>query len=235
MEFVCYTKMAQLPKGADVLFEQAEKDSIFLSRAWFENLIATAPDEVQDILLACVVEADHLLAMLPMMHCNGNTWHALGYRYTSRYCILLAADNQPQILSCLTQGLNTLTFDGVLLEPVTEDDKNLNQLQQNMEATGFTCSRHFRFYNWVLEVRGQSYAEYMKERPGRLRNTIARKKRKLEREQNGAGQGSRFCIFKGNPLPHSSGMCWGAMPAYSGWHTMNTGSNIHQAHYSPVI
>jgi hypothetical protein len=196
MEFVCYPDLEQLPEGADVLFAKGEKSSIFFSRSWFENLVATAGNDVQDVLFACVVEKDKVLAILPVMNCTGNTWHSLRHRYTSLYTILLAENDQQQILKCLIQGLRSLPIDGLLLEPVAENDPDINSLQRGMEASGFSCSRSFRFYNWALKVQGQSYHEYMDARPSRLRNTIARKKRKLEREQ-----GYEVRLFSGDEVP----------------------------------
>ena len=55
-------------------------------------------------------------------------------------------------------------------------------LQQAMESSGYTCFRKFRFYNWVHRLHGASFADYMAARPSRVRNTIARKQRRLERE-----------------------------------------------------
>ncbi len=198
MKFVCYTDLNQLPEGADVLFAQGEKASLFFSRPWFESLAATALEDTQEMLLACVVAEGNVLAILPMVKCAGNTLYPLRHRYTSLYSLLLAENDQPQILSCLVQGLNQLPFQGLIFEPVGDDDSKINSLQQAMESAGFECHRNFRFYNWILRVQGQSYEEYMATRPARLRNTIARKQRKLEREQS---YGLR--LFTGEEVPQA--------------------------------
>ena len=51
-----------------------------------------------------------------------------------------------------------------------------------MEASGYSCFRDFRFYNWFHRLGGESFSDYMAGRPSRVRNTIARKRRKLARE-----------------------------------------------------
>ncbi|HEY6094129.1 MAG TPA: GNAT family N-acetyltransferase, partial [Gallionellaceae bacterium] len=51
-------------------------------------------------------------------------------------------------------------------------------------------------YNWVHHLQGQSYQEYMAGRPATLLNTIARKKRKLEREH-----GYEIRLFTGAEVP----------------------------------
>jgi len=182
MKFVCYTDWDQLPDTANVLFEQGEKDSIFFSRPWFESLSIAALDGDQTMLLACVVAGDKVMAILPLAKNAGNTWYSLKHRYTPHFSLLLADDDQEQVLACLAEGLSRLPPLGLILEPVADDDSNLNSLQRAMESAGFTCSRTFRHYNWVYRVQGQSYEGYMASRPANLRNTIYRKKRKLERE-----------------------------------------------------
>ena len=202
MKFVCYTEWDQLPESANALFEQGEKDSIFFSRTWFENL-AAAPrgdggngDDDQTMVLACVVVGSKVMAILPLMKSAGNIGYSLRHRYTPLYSLLLANDNQQQVLTCLVQGLSQLPLDGLLLEPVADNDLNLDGLQRAMEVAGFSCDRVFRFYNWILRVQGQSYEDYMAARPAKQRNTISRKKRKLEREH-----GYDILLFTGDEVP----------------------------------
>ncbi len=202
MEFECFNDLHQLPESADTLFLQAEKDSMFFSRAWFENLTTTALDDSHTLLLACVVSGDNVLAILPLVKRNNDCLYSLKHRYTSLYTLLLADNDQHQILTCLLQGLSQLPFNSLLLEPIAENDSNINGLQQIMEVSGFTCHRSFRFYNWILRVQGQSFKDYMAARPTVLRNTIARKQRKLEREH-----GYNIRLFIGDEVPQ-------AMPDY---------------------
>ena len=198
MKFVCYTDWEQLPESANALFVQAEKDSLFFSRAWFECLTATALDDDHTLLLACVVDGDKVMAMLPLMQSAGNkTWYSLRHGFTPLYSLLLADDDQERVLSCLAQALSQLPVNGLLLEPVADDDCKLNGLQKSVATAGFNCEYRFRHYNWVYRLQGQSYEEYMAGRPARLRNTIARKKRKLEREH-----GYEIRLFTGDEVPH---------------------------------
>jgi hypothetical protein len=195
MEFICYAAWDQLPESADRLFERAARESLFSSRPWFENLIAHGPEDGKRLLLACVLEAGDLLAMLPLSQSEGGHYHALKHLYTSLYTPLLAESRQCAVLDCLAQGLRQLPVRSLQLDPVAEDDANLKNLQRAMERSGFSSQRYFRFYNWCHRVQGGSFAEYMAARPGRVRNTIARKKRKLEREH-----GYRIRLYTGSDL-----------------------------------
>ncbi|MGD2116823.1 MAG: GNAT family N-acetyltransferase [Chromatiales bacterium] len=139
-------------------------------------------EDDQAMLLACVVEAGQVLAILPLMKRHGDCCSALRHIYASLYSLLLAERNQQETLKCLVQGLSDLPVYSLRLEPLAENDRNMQQLQQAMEASGFECHRYFRFYNWIHRLQGQSFNDYLAARPARVRNTIARKQRKLERE-----------------------------------------------------
>jgi hypothetical protein len=197
MKFVYYTDWKQLPESANALFDQGEKDSIFFSRPWFENL-TTALDDDQAMVLACVVAGNKVMAILPLMKSAGNTWLSLKHRYTTHYSLLLADNDQQQVLACLVQGLNQLPLNALLLEPIADNDHRIDGMQQIMETAGFSCERLFRLYNWIYRVQGQSFEDYMAARPAKLRNTISRKKRKLDREH-----GYEIRLFSGDEVPQA--------------------------------
>ncbi len=184
MKFVCYTGWEQLPDSANELFATEEKTSLFLSRPWFENLTTAALDKNESMLLACVMSGSNIMAMLPLMQCGSNTLFSLKHRYTSLYCLFLTEHHQQEVLRCLSEGLRQLPIKALLLEPVADDDCHLNEFQHFMTLAGFHCEFTFRHYNWIYRVQGQSYKDYMAARPSKLRNTISRKKRKLEREHD---------------------------------------------------
>lgn len=51
-----------------------------------------------------------------------------------------------------------------------------------MESSGLSCTRYARFFNCFHQLQEQTFTDYMEARPSKVRNTIARKQRKLERE-----------------------------------------------------
>jgi hypothetical protein len=182
MEFVCYKNWKKLPQNADEFIAQAGKESVFFSKPWFENLIEHGLDEEQSILLACVIDNKQLVALLPLEPQGGNHYHSLKHLYTSLSTLLLAEENKEQIVECLATGLSKLPLEFLQLDPVADDDANLKLLQQKLELNGYSCERHFKFYNWLHRTEGQTFADYMAARPSRVRNTVDRKMRKLKRE-----------------------------------------------------
>lgn len=184
MQFVCYSDWGELPSGVTALFERSAADSVFFSRAWFENLISTTLAGKQSLMLACVVDKNEVLAMLPLSCENDGYYSALTHLYSSLFSLLLAEHKQLQIVRCLVNGLESLGVVSLRLQPLAEDDSAVGLLQQVMESSGFDCYRRAKFYNWFYPVNGASYQDYIAARPARVRNTLARKQRKLEREQN---------------------------------------------------
>lgn len=182
MQFIGYTVWEQLPDSANDLFAEAATGSIFFSRPWFENLVEHALEPDRSMLLACVVEQDRVLAILPLMTRNDGYVEALGHLYSSLYSVLITGQRQPAVLQCLAQGLAQMKVVSLRLAPVAENDDRLHQLQQAMQSCGYTCFVKFRFFNWFHRCRGQSFEDYMDARPSRVRNTISRKQRKLARE-----------------------------------------------------
>jgi hypothetical protein len=136
-----------------------------------------------------------VLAILPLMTRNDKHLSALTHLYSSLYGLLLVQQNQPDIVKCLVHGLDQMSIDSLRLEPVAEDDRKLQMLQQQMESIGYQSYRRFRFYNWIHKVQGQSFETYMASRPSRVRNTITRKQRKLQREH-----GYEVRLYGDNPL-----------------------------------
>ena len=183
MKFVCFTEWHELPKSADILFDKAAMDSVFLSRAWFECMSINALDSEHSLLLACVLSAEKVMAIVPLVQCIGTkNYYALKHGFTPLYNLLLVDEKKDQVLCCLVQGIEQMSVKGVLLEPVAKNECNINAFQTAMESASYRCEYVFRQYNWICRLQGQSYAQYMAARPSKLRNTILRKKRKLQRE-----------------------------------------------------
>jgi hypothetical protein len=182
MDFVCYAEWNQLPESTESLFSTAANDSIFFSRIWFENLLRHAPADRRSTLLACVVEDDNLLALLPLELRSGQHWYSLTNLYSSLSTLLLAEQGQQEVIECLVSGLSQMPFSSLRLDPIAENDRNLQGFQQAMESVGIPCHRTFRFHNWIHRTQGQSFHDYMAARPARVRGSIARKERKLARE-----------------------------------------------------
>ncbi len=182
MEFVCFDHWDQLPQGAEGFFALAGRESVFFSLPWLENVTEYGLDKDQSAFLACVVDGENLLAVLPLVRRGGNYYHSMKHLYTSLTTLLICESRKNEIIACLVEGLKLLPIDYLQIDPIAEDDSNIHLLQEVLESYGYTCQRHYSFYNWFHRTEGRSFTDYMASRPARVRNTIARKRRKLERE-----------------------------------------------------
>ena len=200
MRFILYRQWNQLPKSASLLFSAHEQKSLFLSQIWLESLAAHALAENQSMLLACVIENESLLAVLPMIKSslsnfdrlnsqdhsvnpnNLDSLSSLSNNFTSLYSLLISNNNKDAILTCLANGLSQMPTRPLLFEPIDANDDDILRLRHLMEDCGFRSHSYFRFYNWTHPVKGQSFDQYMANRPANLRNTIRRKQNKLKRE-----------------------------------------------------
>lgn len=181
MRFECYSNWFQLPESVDSLFEYCSNQSMFFTREWFEALYATTFQEGQSLLLVSVMDEGHVLALLPLVEV-GERRESFSHRYTALYSLLLAEKKQTEALDCLAEGLNQRCIHSFELSPIDADDSNILGLKKALSAFGYEYHQYFFFYNWVHRVKQQSFDDYMAERPAQLRNTIARKQRKLARE-----------------------------------------------------
>lgn len=188
MEFACFSAWSDLPDSADALFHEGEKQSIFLSRPWLEDLVTPSLDSEQSLLLACAIENGQLLGLLALSTHAGDHPQPLRHLYTSLHSLLLASQVSETVrveaLRCIAKGLAKQGFSSLRLDPVADDDRNAEDFRRALEQEGFSHHRHFQFHNWIHRLHGQSFDEYMATRATRVRNTIARKQRKLEREQD---------------------------------------------------
>jgi hypothetical protein len=180
MQCVTYFDWQELPPPAPTLLDHT---SIFCSRTWFAH-ISTTLDVNQRLVLVAVIRDNLLLALLPLVQQDNAIWHALYHRYSPHYSMLLVEFEREQVLICLTEGLSQLYCHALLLEPIIDDDRNMQDFQQALETAGYTCQRLFRHYNWVYPVQRQTYRDYLATRPSRLQQTLTRKIRKLQREHD---------------------------------------------------
>ena len=174
-----------MPGSANTLFSLCEQNSMFLSRAWLENLTLHTLAEDQTILLASVIENEDVLAILPMVESPRDGLSSLSNHFTTLFSILISNHGpRDAIFTCLAEGLAQMPAQPIRFEPIDLADNHMIKLRHMMEVSGFQGVPYFRFYNWSHPLNGQSFDEYMARRPARLRNTIMRKQRQLEREHD---------------------------------------------------
>ena len=174
------------------LFEQAGKASgVFLSQQWFHNLAATASQAKESLRIYGASSDGRPTVLLPLCHNTQDNplrpriLRAHANFYTSFFSPLAAGWDQSsrQSLESVIQAIaaETPRWDIIDLHPMAPDSAPYQDLRQALRRAGMAVQEYFCFGNWYLEVAGRSYREYFDGLPGKLRSTIQRKTRQLEK------------------------------------------------------
>ena len=73
-------------------------------------------------------------------------------------------------------------WDAIELRLLRSDDPLKTELELALHARGFSVRRYFQFETWFATTAAMGYDAYFAARPSQLRNTIARREKKLRRE-----------------------------------------------------
>ena len=186
-----YPDLNSLPSDADAVFSQAsEAGGLFLSRPWFGNLAARGLGSDDRLRIYGVRDrADAALSLLlPLRHTVGRfglrRLEGLANWYTSLYGVVGSPGaTQPDRLRHLAQSLaaERPRWDVLDLHPLDPADPLFQPLLDALSAAGMATQRYFCFVNWYLHVAGRSYDAYAASLPSKLRSTLKRKGRQLEK------------------------------------------------------
>jgi hypothetical protein len=185
-----YSGLQALPNSFLNLFEEAGRQSIFLELPWFQNFVQTAmaPEERARIYTAADPQgapAGMLLMRSPQSSSSLRKLESLSNYYSCFYAAHLAppAGNSSATLRALTKAFaeEKPRWDAVEIKPLDVDSKEFPQLVEAFKAAGFVVQTYFSFGNWYLRVNGRSFKEYSESLPSVLKNTLSRKRKKLEK------------------------------------------------------
>ena len=197
-----YPRFSDLPKEASALFEQAlARHGLFFSLPWFSHLAASGLADDVPLRLYGVHAQDNgkLALMLPMREVSAphgvRRLEGLSNWYSSLYGIVgEAGASQRQALAALVTAIaaERPRWDILDLHPLDPTDPSFEALLQALRAAGMATQRYFCFQNWYLDVAGRCYDDYAAGLPSRLKNTLKRKGRQLEKSGR-----ARFDIVSG--------------------------------------
>ena len=201
-----YGQLADLPAGADALFSRAQQaGGMFLSRAWMENLAERGLPQPPSLRLYGVRDApnDELALLLPLRQVAAGAGfglrrlEALANWYSSLYGVVGApGPMQEARLKRLAQHIagESPRWHVLDLHPLDPSDALFPPLVKALRDAGMATQRYFCFVNWYLDVAGRSYDAYAATLPSRLKNTLKRRGRQLEKSGR-----AQFDIVTGGP------------------------------------
>lgn len=99
--------------------------------------------------------------------------------YAFTWSPLIAGAASPALIGALVKDLATKAH-RVEFHKLAGENALTAQLEAGFRASGWTVLREECDKNHVLHVEGRSFAEYLADRPGKLRTTLKRKARKVD-------------------------------------------------------
>lgn len=186
-----YQNLAELPADAEAAFSQAQQaGGMFLSRPWMENLAARGLAQPSSLRIYGVRDAanDKLALLLPLRQVAAGfglrRLEALANWYSSLYGVVGATEAMQEArLKRLARHIASESprWHVLDLHPLDPSDALFQPLVQALRDAGMATQRYFCFVNWYLDVAGRSYDAYAATLPSRLKNTLKRRGRQLEK------------------------------------------------------
>lgn len=200
---VAYAELSQLPTDVRSFLQERTRDQFFLAEAWFDLLLRYCPPIAakpriyvvragRDRSVECVLFA---LNSLSAPGHRARKLMSLTNFYTMNYAPIVRgeSDRATAAVDALAHAIrreqpawDIIEFRGLLLEAPTT-----RELQRALGKRGMLVDTYFQFENWYQPVSGVSAQAYFNSRPSQLRNTIARKLRRLRREHR-----LDFCLHR---------------------------------------
>jgi hypothetical protein len=188
-----YSRLEELPDNFQNLLEESGRENFFLTRQWFHNFVQTAmaPEDRVRIYAATDAQAEPAGMLLMRSSChskNSSTLRKL--ESLSNYYSCFYAPHMASSRTDFRDGLRALVkeigqekprWDAVEVKPLDVESREFSELADSFKAAGFLVQTYFSFGNWYLPVNGRTFAQYAESLPSVLRNTLSRKRKKLEK------------------------------------------------------
>ncbi|HKV62603.1 MAG TPA: GNAT family N-acetyltransferase [Candidatus Acidoferrum sp.] len=185
-----YEGLDELPKSFLNLFEEAGRESIFLTLPWFQNFVRTAMTSEDRVRIYTATGAQGTPAGMLLMRNSGSSsparkLEALSNYYSCFYAPHLGAPakRSRETLLAMTRAIarEQPRWDQIEIKPLENQSSEYSELVEAFKAAGFVVQTFFSFGNWYLPVSGRSFTEYSESLPSVLKNTLSRKRKKLEK------------------------------------------------------
>ena len=201
-----YPNLSALPPDADPVFRLAmQAGGLFLARPWFDNLAACGFGNDPAVRIYGVrdqADAD-LALLLPLRHAAGRfglrRLEGLANWYSALYGVVATPSDAQgarlKLLACAIAAERP-RWDVLDLHPLDPSDPLFEPLLHALRTAGMATQRYFSFVNWYLDVAGRTYDDYAATLPSRLKNTLKRRGRQLEK----SGRARFEIVTGGAPL-----------------------------------
>ncbi len=179
--------LSGLPATTLATLDAGAAQSIFHSRAWYENYLATVQDSRAELsfLSAASDTAGVVLPAQLMPDASGRRiLSGIHNYYSCLFGPVLRGTPDFELFKQLFQPLRQMRPDILDLRALDLECPGFVLMIQALRHYGWWVDTQPDFGDWQLDVAGRSYAEYFTSLPSRLRNTLTRKKQLLLKTGN---------------------------------------------------
>lgn len=178
---------ADLEPGLAQHFSDQERINPQFGIAWANNLTLNALDQGDRAKILVAQRSVDDFVALPILLKKGRKALSLSTFYTSIYQPLVRSDDALPLFVALFKHLRRAERAAeLILMPLDMASPANEQLMEAQAQAGWRgLHKYFCFGNWVHDMQGLDYSEYLASRPSRLRNTIRRKSSKFEAGEPG--------------------------------------------------
>jgi len=160
-------------------FDRCSADNCFIGSAWLIHLVTQVGTPASRFVVPEHFAKGAESTMLLFAPDGKSPLKGLGNYYSSLYSpICTQAVNRNAEFDFLIRQLRAESI--VDFSPISKE--TAEELLFALKRNGWYAQEYFCFGNWYLKTNGTSFSQYMKERPSRLRNTWARKRKKFKGE-----------------------------------------------------
>ena len=171
-----FTSLDGLPSAARALFGHGA----FSTLAWYGSILAAALPPAATPCFLVVENGANVDAVFPMLRASG-AMAALTSPYTCLWSPLIAQGLSTDRLVEIGRGLASVWRRAgvVRLEALAAPDPAMETILAGLRASGLYCLRFDHFGNWHIGVAGLDWDAYLASRPGTLRTSILRARKRL--------------------------------------------------------
>jgi hypothetical protein len=190
-----YSSLEELPASLLKVFEALATQDFFLTLPWFQNFVKTALDARDHVRIygSAGQEGHGAIPGMLLMRSSDDSGSSFSARKLQALTNYYSCFFAPHLVDCGAGSRDTLRalilaiaqevprWDAIEINPLDVDSKSFPELVEALKASGFVVQTFFSFGNWYLPVNGRTFAQYAETLPSVIKNTLSRKKKKLER------------------------------------------------------
>ena len=187
-----YSRLEHIPPRVGALLDECGREDFFLGTEWFRLLASHALPEGAVPRLYVVSDGDDIECVLVTVMVPRGRWYfprqldSLTNFYTIGYAPVLRRDlkDDRAPLEALVEFIagERPRWSIIELRNLIAREHLTQRLLVEFRRHSFLASTYFQFDNWYEPTAGLSARDYFASRPSRVRNTITRKGKRLERE-----------------------------------------------------